>query len=207
MTYRDLTLKQWIGLRAIDTTQEDIDIQVDIIAVLRNITRDEVLDLPLNKYAEYAADTAFLNTPPKTKARRPERIVLNGRRYRVIKDVREMTAGQYIDFQTYLQGGAEKNIIPILSTVMIPEGKTYSTGYDIQQAIDDIGTLNVQDAIDLSAFFLRLSQHSIVTILTCLERKMKKIRKTPETREKMEEMIRNLHFLKGLIGSGDGHLR
>lgn len=206
-SYRQLKIGQWEELRSIDTTQEDIDIQVDIIAILNGMTRDEVLDLQIDRYMEYAKGTAFLSQSPKAKPRRPERINLNGRKYRVIKSAKDMTAGQYIDFQTYLSQGAEKNIAPILSTVVIPEGRTYGNGYDIAEAIQDIRNgMSVQDALDLSAFFLSQSAHLIDSILTSLERRMRRMKKTPETEEKMKEAVKRIHLLRDLINNGDGLL-
>ena len=207
MTYKDLTLKQWLELRAIDTTQEDIDIQVDIIAILNGMTRDEVLDLPIDRYMEYAKGTAFLSKSPQSKPRRQERINLNGRKYTVIKSAKDMTAGQYIDFETYLSQGAEKNIAPILSTVVIPEGRTYGNGYDIAEAIEDIRNgMSVQDALDLSAFFLSQSEHLISSILTSLERRIRRMKKTPETEEKMKQAVEKIRLLRDLINNGDGLL-
>lgn len=207
-SYRTLKIGQWEELRDIDTTQEDIDIQVDIIAILNGMTRDEVLDLPIDRYSEYAKGTAFLTQSPQSKPRRPERINLNGRKYRVIKSAKDMTAGQYIDFQTYLSQGAEKNIAPILSTVVIPEGRTYGNGYDIAEAIEDIRNgMSVQDALDLSAFFLSQSAHLIDSILTSLERRMRRMmKKNPQTAEKMKEAVEKIRSLRGLIANGDGLL-
>lgn len=205
--YEKLTLGKFLKLREINVLGDELDIQAEMIAVLSDSTVDDVLSLPLREYGRRASALSFLSETPRPGKGVPRRIVLNGRKWRVLRDVREMSAGQYIDFQTYLgKGDTEKWLKEILSTLILPEGKEYADGYDIQQAIDAMNDLPVLDALRISAFFLSKCRRSIDNTLTCLAWRTRRMAKkmTPEEREKMTKAAEEIHRLRDSLRSGDG---
>lgn len=206
-TYDKLTLGKFLKLREINVLGDELDIQAQIIAVLSDSTVDDVLSLSLAEYGRRAAALAFLAEQPRPGNGIPRRIVLNGRKWRVLKDVREMSAGQYIDFQTYLgKGDTEKWLKEILSTLIIPEGKEYADGYSIQQAIDAMNDLPVLDALRISAFFLNKCRRSIDNTLTCLAWRTRRMAKkmTPEERTKMTKAAEEILQLRDSLRNGAG---
>lgn len=206
-SYDKLTLGKFLKLREINVLGDELDIQAQIIAVLSDSTVDDVLSLPLAEYGRRAAALSFLAEPPRPGNGIPRRIVLNGRKWRVLKDVREMSAGQYIDFQTYIgKGDTEKWLREILTTLLLPEGKEYADGYDIQQAIDAMEGLPVLDALRISAFFLSKCRRSIDSTLTCLAWRTRRIAKkmTQEERTKMTKAAEEILQLRDSLRNGDG---
>ena len=62
-SYKKLTLDKWQELRAIDyMSMEDIDIQVNMIAILNDMDENEVLDLTIPEYKKLAQGTEFLTS-------------------------------------------------------------------------------------------------------------------------------------------------
>ena len=206
-SYDKLTLGKFLKLREINVLGDELDIQAQIIAVLSDSTVDDVLSLPLAEYGRRAAALSFLAEPPRPGNGIPRRIVLNGRKWRVLKDVREMSAGQYIDFQTYIgKGDTEKWLRELLTTLILPEGKEYADGYDIQQAIDAMEGLPVLDALRISAFFLSKCRRSIDNTLTCLAWRTRRIAKkmTQEERTRMTKAAEEILQLRNSLRNGDG---
>ena len=206
--YKDLTIAKFQELQNIDSSMEEIDIQVAIISILTDLTEDEVLNLPLPQYKKYAAQTAFLKTPPQTNKRIPNKVKLNGNEYVLIKDVSDMSAGQYIDYNQYLSSGEIDKMLPyILSSFLIPNGKIYGD-YKVDDVANDIKkNLSVEEALSIADFFAKKSQTLTKATLFYLELKMKKaMKKTKDetVKKKIQETIAAMRSLRNLIKNGDG---
>ena len=103
-SYSELTLDKYYELEQLFKDDlEEIDLQVKIISLLTDLDEDDILNLPLDEYAEYVEGMSFLLTKPKTRDVRINTIELNGEKYEIFKQPEKMTAGQFIDYQTYLK--------------------------------------------------------------------------------------------------------
>ena len=205
--YKDLTLEKYLQLRDIDITElEPLDIQAQMIAILSDMTEDEVLDLSLPEYQRLVGEMLFLNEEPVPIKTIPKELTINGRKYSVLKNAREMTAGQFIDYQSYIKDDVEKKLPLLLTCFIIPRGKKYGQ-YDIAEVIDDMRMLPIETVLGLAAFFLRQSQRLISNTLTYLDwsvRRMERKEKKTETREKMKEAREKIRLLQDLVNDGDG---
>lgn len=206
-SYNKLTLGKFQELQEIDwQNMTDIDTQVAMIAILNDMTENEVLELPIKEYSKLAAQTAFLSEKPQVKNRVPNKIKMGDNEYVLIKEIQDMTAGQYIDYQQYLSMG-EKYLPYILSCFLILKGKKYGD-MDVELVVNDIKDyLTVEEALSISNFFMKKFQTSTRATLLYLEWKMKKMKKKmkDETeKEKMMEAIERLHLLRSLMKNGDG---
>lgn len=168
-TYDKLTLDKWAQIAALHgrTFDDDLDVQVAVLAVLADKSEREILNLPVTEYAALTARAAFLLEEPKPSniTHRFKALKLEGWTLIPTTDLRKLTTAQYIDFQTLLQ--ADATIEVLLSCFLVPEGKTYCDGYDVaelQRAL--ASTLTVPDALALKAFFLRKFRRSMAAILT-----------------------------------------
>ena len=208
-TYNELPLGKFLELQDIDyTSQDEIDIQMTIISILNDMDIEEVSDLPLTKYQELATATRFLTVKPQPLKSIPNKIKIGDKEFKVIKDVREMTAGQYIDYQTYLQQDKSDKQLPyILTCFLIPKGEKYGDS-DIIELVELFKShLSIITTLSLSAFFLKKWENLTKATLTFLGLKTKMMmwkEKNPETKMKMKEAIQKITTLKHLIGSGVG---
>lgn len=202
--YKDLTLEKYIELYELDIHgMEEIDIQSNIIAILSDMTVDEILDLPIPQYKKLAQQTAFLTVPPQVKARKISKVNINGKEYSVLDKIDKMTTGQYIDYQTYLKKNDVKMLPYIISCLVIPSGEKYADTDTIEQ----IKQMTVEEALTISNFFMNKSLTLIKGTLRYLEymmkRKMKKV-KEETLKQQMTEAIQKLHSLQNSLKNGVG---
>lgn len=148
-----------------DATRDDLQKQIAIIAILLDTTEDAVLDLPIAEYSAAAKALAFLESAPTNSGRKIGAAYKVGdTTYKPCVSIGEMTAAQYIDFQSYATN-ANKHYAEICSVFLVPKGMTYNRGYDIAEVQQEFRErLTVQDATDLCAFFLTRYTHSMRAI-------------------------------------------
>jgi hypothetical protein len=202
--YKDLTLEKYIELYELDIQGlSELEIQSSIIAILSDMTVDEVLDLPIPEYKKLAQQTAFMTVPPQVKPRKISKIKINGKNFKVLDKIEDMTTGQYIDYQTYISNSDIKMLPYTLSCLIIPEGEKYGDS----NAIEDLKLMTVEEALTISNFFMNKSRTLIRTTLRYLgwkmKRKMKKV-KDETVKTQMMEAIQKLHSLQSLLKDGDG---
>lgn len=208
--YKDLTIAKYQELLSMDwESMEELDRQVSLISVLDDKDEEEILNLPLTEYTKLAAQTEFLLKEPEVKRRKPNKVKINGREYDIVKEVKDMTAGQYIDYQQYLALNDINKFLPnILSCFIIPKGKKYGE-YNIDDAINDIKCMSVEEALSIASFFMRKFRTSIEGILLYLRWNLKMVKKKTKdetVKNKIEIARENLQSLHNLIKNGDGFL-
>lgn len=152
-------------------------------------------NIPLAEYSAYVAGlNKFVGEPVlKAKLTPNAAYTLNGREYRVDITPSAFTVAQYTDLTNHIKNQA--SLIDILSVVVVPDGKEYNDGYDMQQAKDDIGTMQLTAAFAVVGFFARWSKSSIDTFLrsltkTILKGKTGKI--APELAAKLKAEVETL---------------
>lgn len=210
-SYNDLTVGKYQELRKLELEGLDaLEQQVAILAVLNDMDEDEVFNLPLADYQKLASDMHFLDTQPVINTKHnPKTIKIGGEEYDVVQDARDLTAGQYIDYQHYLGVEDFDGQLPnILTVFVIPKGKKYGEGYNMAELANTFKEkMPIITAMEISSFFLRQSLTSIKASLTSLRLKMRMMKMTTrkkEVKEMMQEAIDKLGLLKDSISSLDG---
>lgn len=204
--YNSLPLGKFMELQELDfTSMQEIDIQVSIIAILNDMAEEDVLELPITDYKKLASATRFLANKPTHNNKIPKKIKLDGNEYIVINDIKQMTAGQYIDYQNYISQKDEKLLPYILSCFIIPKGEKYGDS-DINVVVENIKQhLSVTTALSLSGFFLKKWENLTRSTLTYLAMKMKIEmwkEKNPQTKKMMKEAIQKITTLRNSIKDG-----
>lgn len=206
--YDKLPLGKFLELRDIDMEgMGEIDLQVAIISILSDISEDDIMDMPIPEYKKLVSKTRFLTTQPTPQKKVPKTISMDGKEYDVILEVERMSAGQYIDYQTYIGYREERYLPHILSTIIIPKGEKYGQT-DLASTIKTIEEhLPISVAVSLSAFFLNKWRSLTKATLTYLTLKMRlMMMKTKNKREKamMRKAMREMATLKNSIKDGVG---
>lgn len=156
--------------------------------------------MPMKEANEYLATLEFLTRKPKPTIARKV-YVLGGHKYVASLNLQAINTAQYIDFQQMADKSGEMPA-EFLSIILVPEGKEYNQGYNIEDAVMDIKYhMNVEDALGLTAFFLRLLRVSMRRSLHLLKRLQKKARKEGKM---TEEQLQALTNLIATLGSEDG---
>lgn len=199
--YEKMTIGTYQEVQAIlNSTEDDMEIKTELVALLNNMEVDDVLELPLTTFNHLLQGIGFLFEMPKTR-QVLTKYKLGGMELETMTDIHNMTAGQFIDYQTFIKD-TEKYTVELLSIFLIPKGKKYNDGYDIievQNIIRD--NLSIVDAISLSAFFLEWYKSLSMATLNCLKKKMKKMLKKERNQEAKAKMEEALILLEK---SGDG---
>ena len=110
---------------------------------------------------------------------------------------------------TYMQDNEDfKNLAKVLSVFIVPKGKTYNEGYDVEDVIRELDEhLSIQIALGVCFFFREKYRSWLNLMQASFKRKMMRMRrkeKNPEAVEKMEEIIRMMDSLKDIGVLGDG---
>lgn len=197
--YEALDLGRYMKIDAIlHKPAEDIDKQVQIIAILADMPEDKVLLLPLADYASMAKETAFLGRICEPAKVDGEPIDVGGLRLVPTKDFLKINTAQYVDFQTFAKG-FPGTLPELLSCFLVPEGKAYNEGYDIADVQKAVRSLNVPTAIGLVTFFLLRFSQSIADSLTSLEKEASRDRKKAKI---WKEKSKEIAALLQTIGAG-----
>lgn len=152
-------------MAVIDSTEEESERNLSILAILTGIEEEKLLDYPLDEFSKLMSKAAFLLDQPKLDKVKAEYKVGGFVLCPVVK-MSKITAGQYIDFQTYAKDG-DKNIIEMLSCLLVPKGYKYNNGYDIEELQSAVRRdMNVLDIITLVRFFMECSVKSIACSLS-----------------------------------------
>lgn len=204
--YKKLNVSKYIELQNIDIEgKEEVDIQVNILSILYDMSEDEILELPIPEYKKLVVGSSFLTTPPTPYDKIPDTIIINKKKYSVIKDIKKMSAGQYIDYQNYIKDKSPKMLPFLLSCFLIPNGKKYGDG--LEEVLEDINNLSILDAISLSAFFLKkwesLTKATLIYLIWRMKWMMKK-EKNPIVKEQMKIAVQKLTMLRNTIKDGVG---
>ena len=209
-SYDELTINKYLELQAmLEEEWNELELQVHLIAILSDMTDDEVLNLSLDDYQEKVRQTSFLLEKPKTKNNIPNHIIINKKKYTICKKINELSVAQYIDYQTWMQANnGDKYIANILSCFVVPDGHKYGDGYDLEGVMRDFGEyLSIQDAINIAFFFFRKYHRLISGTLIYLDWKIKRMArkaKDETTRTKMKELKEQVETLRALVENGVG---
>ena len=166
----------------------DDDAKVYVLSVLSGMSEDDLLNMRVGEFSDLMEKTAFILSVPQPGKRRREYKVKDWTLVPV-GNVREMTAGQYIDFQSFAK--LENNIVEVASVVLVPKGHRYADGYDTLQLQKDIREcMSVSDILGVNAFFLTSLESSMSNTLTFLGWRIKRMRR--KATEEQMPMLENL---------------
>lgn len=211
--YNDLTIRKYRELMAIEKGDNDMEYGIDILSVLSDMEQGELMEMPLDKFTSLMEKTRFLNQPIERVDYKKlgKRITVNDKDYRLIRDARELTAAQYIDYKSYISRDNFLEMLPYILTVfLVPDGNKYNNGYDITELAKEFDeNMGLPTALGISDFFLHQSLLSTKTSITYLKWKMKRMmkkEKNPEILEKITMAVEQLDSLNGLLNNSDGFI-
>lgn len=152
--WNDLKIKDLITIKEIEGLQlaTEAEKNLKVAAIIAEKPYEQLLEMPFNEVSSYISAADFLFTPPK--ARKVKRTyVINGRKYKLLKNEMELLTSQYIDFQAIQADGFDKRPGELMAVMMVPEGHNYNDGYDNEQVIADMYDMPVEEALGIVNFF------------------------------------------------------
>lgn len=185
--YEDLTIRQYADIcRICRTDSEEVDKQVEILAILNDCDTSAILDMGLVEFSQMTRDARFLERECEgLMTYKPAKVYrIDGVEYVPTTDFRKITTAQFVDLQT-LQADErtmEDKLGSMLALFLIPKGHKYGDGYDFETASATIADrLSIYDALGLIAFFLRKYMRVLLDSQTYLGRELERITRMAET--------------------------
>lgn len=193
--WKDVTLGIWEKMEEITQRENEVERVVGFVALFNDMTEDDVLAMPLDKFRSYVNDLGWMNTPPDIEQPKEE-YTINGKTYTLTMNFHKLTTAQYIDFQSYSKSN---DYSQMLSVFLIPKGKKYNDGYDAMEVQRDIKTMPVQEVLGLMGFFMVLYRSWSRALLMYSSRILRKAAKR-EKNEKMMETVKEMENLADMFG-------
>lgn len=179
-TWNDITLEKFYKLSKLGKNPNVFDV-VDIVYDVNS------RDSKLSDFQQYNID--FLNTDcPKRPIKK--QYVLNGKKYNASFDITRINTAQFVDFRNYSSNGCK--LEDILSVCLIPEGRKYNDGYDVQQLKADILQLPITDVQTISFFFINQLYVLLESTRYYLTAQMKTT--DPKEAKELKKLLTNLEL-------------
>lgn len=205
--WNDLTLTDLMQIKSISDLQlatED-EKNLKVAAIVCKVPYDKLIQMPLSEVREYMDQTEFLFHAPKPRKVK-HTYIINGRRYKLLKNEMEMLTSQYIDFQAIYKDGFDKRPGELLAVMMVPEGHEYNDGYDNELVVKDMYDMKVEEALGITDFFTRRFVRLIerTKMFYTLIMKWKKMTATKEEKEMIKVMEIQMNLMRDEINSTYG---
>ena len=180
--WKDVSINLFFEIKKIiDADLEETDRKIKILALLMDETEEEFSGRKIGEVQELAEQLNFMQKDPFIKTNDVKTLFINGAEYELRTKLEDYSVAQYVDFQNYIKDG-QNNLARMLSTVIIPIGKKYNDGYDIEEVIQNIGdNLSIAHANYIMFFFTKKLVSSIKVTqgsLVWLKKKMQKLKQT-----------------------------
>ncbi len=126
MKWNNLTLWQYQQIMPIITNPNkdwtELDKEVKLLSVITGLTEYQIDSLTIEDLKELRKDLAFLDEP--IEGNPVDFIVINGRRYRMNYDIKNMPAARYIESKVFSKDTLA-NLHKIAASMVIPQKKTW----------------------------------------------------------------------------------
>lgn len=199
MNWNKITLNKYSKMtELLNQEMEDIDLNMNLVAVINDLDVEEVYNMDINTIKEYLEGLSFIQN--KYEAKTPEsHYKIGDREYEVFFNVNKMTAAQYIDFQSFYKE-YDKYTANLAACFLLPKGKKYAQDYDpMEEAEYFKDHLTIDIFSDIMFFFVKLLNLSTMDTLHSSEKEMKKkLKKTKNKKERMA-ILRRLIQTRQLI--------
>lgn len=212
-SYDKLTINKYRELVQLERGDDDVEYGVEILSILSDISVDDLMDLPLDEFTNLMSKTKFLNQPiERTEYKKlGKKLEINGKEYKLISSAKDLTAGQYIDYKSYISRDNFLEMLPYILTVfLIPEKCKYNNGYDVAELAKEFDeSVSLPIALGISDFFLSQSLLWTKSSLVYLKWRMKRMVKkeqNPEMKEKLTMGLEQVESLQSLLNHSDGFI-
>lgn len=197
----DVSIQVYEEICDATSIENEVERTIATIAVLCDTTIEEVEKLPLIEMNRLVREASWINGFDFDKKHKPKVITTPSFSCDVTNKVEDMTVAQYADFQAIFGSGVMQDI---LSVFLIPTGKEYGDGYDIEELREEIyKNVSITQAQSIIYFFVQSSLSSFRTTLTSLEKDLKKEKKKEkkmETRARIQTIQQNIQKMKDILG-------
>lgn len=198
MKWNNLTLWQYQQIMPIITNPEkdwtELDKEVKLLCIVTGLTEYQIDSLAIEDLKELRKELAFLDEPIEGKP--VDFIVVNGRRYRMNYDIKNMPAARYIESKVFSKDTLA-NLHKIAASMVIPQKKTWfgkwvDDKYDAskhEQYSQDMQEANFIHIYHSLVFFYQVYRNWIEVSRDYMIREMKTAGMTTEQAEQVVQLL------------------
>lgn len=194
-SWKDVTIDEYFDLceRLSDDTLTDYEKIIIKIAFITGKSEDEIWNLSWYDFRNLQVESLWMEEFQLKENVKFKSIEINGEKYSIDTNLQNFTVAQYIDFQTFFpkRKTNERVIGNILACFIIPKGKKYAEGYDIQELVENINSnLDIMTANEIMFFFLKqylISIRATANYFNWILKRMKKKSKNSQEIETVEK--------------------
>lgn len=194
-SWKDVTIDEYFDLceRLSDDTLTDYEKIIIKIAFITGKREEEIWNLSWSDFRNLQVESLWMEEFQLKENVKFKSIEINGEKYSIDTNLQNFTVAQYIDFQTFFpkRKTNERVIGNILACFIIPKGKKYAEGYDIQELVENINSnLDIMTANEIMFFFLKqylISIRATANYFNWILKRMKKKSKNSQEIETVEK--------------------
>lgn len=204
-SWRDVTIEEYFDfVDHFEQLENDYEKEIAKIALHTGRTEEEVWNFSIDEFRREQSQCCWMNEFNISQNVKFKTIEIDGEKYNIDTDLQNFTVAQYIDFQTFLPKRKDnpRLIGNILACFIIPKGKKYADGYDIQKLVSEINSkIDILTANEIMFFFLKrflISTRATANYFNFMMRRMRRKMKGKENFQKLEtewEEMKRLTFL------------
>ena len=189
--WNELPMGKFLEIQKIDD-EDEIQAALKVNAILADTTVEEIMKMPIADVAKMSKARAFLEKKPIMRITR-RKYVLGNNTYIFDGRPTAITTAQFIDLQTL----DKKDVISALAIFLVPEGKKYNDGYDLEDVKDDIKKyLSAEEGLSMTNFFTILLGLYYRRAIRKAKRILKKAKKAGIQTDKAEKAVETLEQLR-----------
>lgn len=193
-SWKDVTIDEYFDLceRLSDDALTDYEKIIIKIAFITGKREEEIWNLNWDEFRNLQVEALWMEEFKLKENVNFKTIEINGEKYSIDTNLQNFTVAQYIDFQTFFpkRKTNERIIGNILACFIIPKGKKYADGYNIQELVENINSnLDIMTANEIMFFFLKqylISIRATANYFNWILKRMKRKAKDQKMIEKLE---------------------
>lgn len=193
-SWKDVTIDEYFDLckRLSDDALNDYEKIIIKIAFITGKSEDEIWNLSWQDFRNLQVESLWMEEFKLKENVKFNTIEINGEKYSIDTNLQNFTVAQYIDFQTFFPKRKDnpRTIGNILACFIIPQGKKYAEGYNIQELVENINSnLDIMTANEIMFFFLKqylISIRVMANYFNWILKRMKRKAKDKNLIEKLE---------------------
>lgn len=193
-SWKDVTIDEYFDLceRLSDDALTDYEKIIIKIAFITGKREEDIWNLNWDEFRTLQVEALWMDEFKLKENVNFKTIEINGEKYSIDTNLQNFTVAQYIDFQTFFpkRKTNERIIGNILACFIVPKGKKYAEGYNIQELVENINSnLDIMTANEIMFFFLKqylISIRATANYFNWILKRMKRKTKDQKMIEKLE---------------------
>lgn len=197
--WEDVTIEEFKQIQIL-LSDEELDEEDKALGLVALFSDDDPLQTDFREFRKRLENIQFIGKEIKPAEVKKE-YVLGGVKYKLNKNIYNLTTSQYIDYTSYLKNLDSDTLYEdVLSVYLIPDGCKYNVGYDIDETKRIIrNNIPITDALGIYNFFFLFFRNYIQISLHYLRKRMKKMMRKKNKREEIENAMKQLDNLLSVL--------